>query len=109
MHGWLNIGTQKEKMGEDPMCLCCGRCNEDSLHLFQCEHTVMQKTFDDQMMKMKESLLDGGTGYARSGHLCHRRFFPSSHSRRFSRREVALRQGTGGKMAVPVLDLLTSR
>jgi hypothetical protein len=24
MHGWLNIGTQKEKFGEDPTCLCCG-------------------------------------------------------------------------------------
>ena len=57
MHGWLNIGNQKEKMGKDPLCPCCGKCNEDSLHLFQCKHTAMQKAFDDQMKTMQDSLL----------------------------------------------------
>jgi hypothetical protein len=52
MHGWLNAETQKEKMGEDPMCPCCGQCIEDSLHIYQCEHTAMRKTFDNQMKKM---------------------------------------------------------
>jgi len=57
MHGWLNIGTQKEKMGKDPLCPCCGKFNEDSLHLFQCKHTAMQKAFDNQMKTMQDSLL----------------------------------------------------
>jgi hypothetical protein len=57
MHGWLNIGTQKEKFGNDPTCPCCGRHDEDSLHLFRCEHTSMQQAFTNQINIMKESLM----------------------------------------------------
>ena len=57
MHGWLNLGVQKERMGDDPTCPCCGRCDEDSLHLYQCENLNMMKAFTDQMAKMKEALI----------------------------------------------------
>ena len=36
MYGWLNVGRQKGKMGEDHICPCCGLEEEDQLHLYRC-------------------------------------------------------------------------
>ena len=50
MHEWLNLGSQKKKMGQDDMCPCCGCEVEDQLHLYQCQHV--------EMIEAKENALD---------------------------------------------------
>jgi hypothetical protein len=57
MHGWLNLGDQKEKMGGDPLCPCCGKTTEDIAHLYRCKNTEMTKTFVAQMRLMEASLI----------------------------------------------------
>jgi hypothetical protein len=37
IYEWLNVGSQKIKMGHDGTCPCCGTCITDQLHLFWCE------------------------------------------------------------------------
>jgi hypothetical protein len=57
---WLNVGSQKVKMGQDGTCPCCGKCIEDQLHLFRCEHMDMVNTFNSSIKDLKRRLIKDG-------------------------------------------------
>eukprot|EP01082_Thalassiosira_pseudonana_P008637 g7672.t1 g7672 contig26:13077-14873(-) len=42
MHGWLNVGHQKIKLDQDGTCPCCGQYEEDQIHLYRCENTLIR-------------------------------------------------------------------
>jgi hypothetical protein len=60
IYEWLNVGSQKIKMGQDSTYPCCGTCNEDQLHLFRCEHPDMVETFNRSIRKLKLRLVKDG-------------------------------------------------
>jgi hypothetical protein len=60
IYGWLNVGAQKRKMGEDGTCPCCGLVEEDQLHLFRCTNRRMEATFDTGIRALQKSLYKDG-------------------------------------------------
>jgi hypothetical protein len=60
IYGWLNVGAQKQKMGKDGTCPCCGVVEEDQLHLFRCTNRHMEATFDSSIRTLQKSLYKDG-------------------------------------------------
>ena len=60
IYGWFKVGAQKQKMGEDGTCPCCGLVEEDQLHLFRCNNQQMEATFDSSIRKLQKSLYKDG-------------------------------------------------
>jgi hypothetical protein len=60
MNGWLNVGHQKDKMGQDGQCPCCGAQDETQLHLFHCQNADMRRTRTLALTTMTEHLISKG-------------------------------------------------
>ena len=60
MYGWLNVGTQKRKMGEESICPCCGIEEEDQIHLYHCQHEEMQNTLHTAIADANTTLVKQG-------------------------------------------------
>jgi hypothetical protein len=57
MYDWLNVGSQKKKMGGDGICPCCGIEEEDQLHLYRCTNKKMQETLKDNLASTNTKLI----------------------------------------------------
>jgi hypothetical protein len=60
MYGWLNMGSQKAKMGGDGICPCCGIEEEDQLHLYRCSNEKMQETLHNSLTITQSKLVKEG-------------------------------------------------
>jgi hypothetical protein len=60
MYDWLNVGSQKRKMGGDGTCPCCGMTEEDQLHLYRCTNEKMQQTLSDSISNLNSKLVKEG-------------------------------------------------
>ena len=60
MYGWLNIGTQKQKMGQIETCPCCGLETETQHHLYLCTNENMRNTLEESIKKAKSKLVKDG-------------------------------------------------
>jgi len=60
MYNWLNVGSQKKKMGGDSICPCCGIEEEDQLHLYRCTNEQMQATLKDSIAATNTRLVKEG-------------------------------------------------
>jgi hypothetical protein len=60
MYDWLNVGSQKKKMGGDCICPCCGIEDEDQLHLYRCTNKKMQATLRDSIASTNTRLVREG-------------------------------------------------
>jgi hypothetical protein len=60
MYDWLNVGSQKRKMGGDGTCPCCGLTEEDQLHLYRCTNETMQQTLSDSISNLNSKLVKEG-------------------------------------------------
>jgi ribonuclease HI len=60
MYDWLNVGSQKKKMGGDSICPCCGIEEEDQLHLYRCTNEQMQATLKDSIAATNTRLVKEG-------------------------------------------------
>ena len=60
MNGWLNIGTQKRKMGQIDICPCCGKETETQHHLYTCTNGTMKQTLEDSIATAKTKLVKQG-------------------------------------------------
>jgi hypothetical protein len=60
MYDWLNVGSQKAKMGGDGTCPCCGSAEEDQLHLYRCSNDKMQATLHDSLTTTQSKLVREG-------------------------------------------------
>jgi hypothetical protein len=60
MYNWLNIGSQKKKMGGDNTCPCCGIKEEDQLHLYRCTDERMQDTLKESLAITNSRLVKEG-------------------------------------------------
>ena len=60
MYGWLNIGTQKQKMGQLETCPCCGIVTETQHHLYLCTNENMRDTSEESIKKAKSKLVKDG-------------------------------------------------
>jgi hypothetical protein len=60
MYGWLNVGRQKGKMGDDHICPCCGTEEEDQLHLYRCQDERMQECIAKGIATLNSKLVKEG-------------------------------------------------
>ena len=60
MYWWLNIGTQKQKMGQIEVCICCGKETETQHHLYTCTNETMKWTLRDSIATAKTKLVKQG-------------------------------------------------
>jgi hypothetical protein len=60
MYDWLNVGSQKKKMGGNGICPCCGIKEEDQLHLYRCTNQKMQETLKDNLASTNTKLVKEG-------------------------------------------------
>ena len=60
MYGWLNVGRQKGKMGEDHICPCCGLEEEDQLHLYRCTDERMRECITTSIATLNTKLVNDG-------------------------------------------------
>ena len=60
MYEWLNVGSQKKKMGGDGICPCCGIEEEDQLHLYRCTDDRMQSTLKESLASTNSKLVKEG-------------------------------------------------
>jgi hypothetical protein len=60
MNGWLNVGHQKQKMGRDGQCPCCGAQDETQMHLFHCQNADMKRAKTIAIRAMSEHLISKG-------------------------------------------------
>jgi len=60
MYDWLNVGSQKAKMGGDGICPCCGVEEEDQLHLYRCTNEKMQETLHNSITTTQSKLVKEG-------------------------------------------------
>jgi hypothetical protein len=60
MYDWLNAGRQKGKMGGDSICPCCGREEEDQLHLYRCTNVKMQECITNSISNLNSTLVKEG-------------------------------------------------
>ncbi|KAL7502062.1 hypothetical protein ACHAXN_000650 [Cyclotella atomus] len=60
MYDWLNVVSQKKKMGGDGICPCCGIEDEDQLHLYRCTNEKMQATLKDSIASTNTRLVREG-------------------------------------------------
>jgi hypothetical protein len=60
MYEWLNVGSQKKKMGGDGTCPCCGAAEEDQLHLYRCKNEKMQETLANSISNLNTKLVKEG-------------------------------------------------
>ena len=60
MYDWLNVGSQKRKMGGDGICPCCGIEEEDQLHLYRCTNENMQQMLQDSIASLNTRLVKEG-------------------------------------------------
>eukprot|EP00956_Cyclotella_meneghiniana_P031780 scaffold84717_cov25-Cyclotella_meneghiniana.AAC.2 len=60
VYGWLNIGTQKQKMGQIDVCPCCGKETETQHHLYTCTNDTMKQTLKDSIATAKTKLVKQG-------------------------------------------------
>jgi hypothetical protein len=56
----LNVGKQKQMMGQDGTCPCCGLEMEDQMHLYQCSNKEMTNAFNDAIKIIKSTLVKDG-------------------------------------------------
>jgi hypothetical protein len=56
----LNVGKQKQMMGQDGTCPCCGLEIEDQMHLYQCSNEEMTNAFNDAIKTIKSTLVKDG-------------------------------------------------
>jgi hypothetical protein len=60
LYSWLNVGTQKGKMGEDSICPCCGIDIEDQLHMYQCQDERVTQNLDAAIASFQSKLVKDG-------------------------------------------------
>jgi ribonuclease HI len=60
LYSWLNVGTQKGKMGEDSVCPCCGIEIEDQLHMYQCQDERVTQNLDAAIASFQSKLVKDG-------------------------------------------------
>jgi ribonuclease HI len=60
LYSWLNVGTQKGKMGEDSTCPCCGIETEDQLHMYQCQDERVTQNLDAAIASFQSKLVKDG-------------------------------------------------
>eukprot|EP00956_Cyclotella_meneghiniana_P028246 scaffold65096_cov24-Cyclotella_meneghiniana.AAC.6 len=60
MYGWLNVGSQKVKMGQIGMCPCCGGDIETQRHLYTCPNVSMRQTIMESIKTAKSTLVRQG-------------------------------------------------
>jgi hypothetical protein len=61
MYGWLNVGSQKVKMGQIGMCPCCGGdIVETQHHLYTCPNELMRHTITESIKSAKSKLVRQG-------------------------------------------------
>jgi hypothetical protein len=56
----LNVGKQKQMMGQDGTCPCCGTEIEDQMHLYQCTNEDMTNAFNEAIRTIKSKLVKDG-------------------------------------------------
>eukprot|EP00956_Cyclotella_meneghiniana_P037017 scaffold133838_cov26-Cyclotella_meneghiniana.AAC.1 len=56
MYGWLNVGSQKVKMGQIGICPCCGGDIETQHHLYTCPNESMRHTIAETIKSAKSKL-----------------------------------------------------
>jgi ribonuclease HI len=56
MHNWLNDGHQKAKMEQDGKCPCCGKEEEDIIHMYRCEHPPMRTALEQGITNASQTL-----------------------------------------------------
>jgi hypothetical protein len=56
----LNVGKQKQMMGQDGTCPCCGTEIEDQMHLYQCTNEDMTNAFNEAIRTIKSQLVKDG-------------------------------------------------
>ena len=61
LYDWLNVGVQKrDHHGEDATCPCCGKEDEDWLHLFRCTNEKMSASFREAIGQAKSEMVASG-------------------------------------------------
>ena len=57
MADWVNTGHQKGKMHQEACCLGCGIEDETLLHMFQCKHKEVEKTWKESLEVIRKTLM----------------------------------------------------
>jgi len=55
MHDWLNVGKQKGYMKQETICPCCGTEEEDTIHLYHCQHEEMRTAVEEGITTMEKA------------------------------------------------------
>ena len=60
LFGWLNVGSQKVKLGQDGQCPCCDHHIEEQLHLYECTHSEMDEIVTSKLAQINTKLVREG-------------------------------------------------